>query len=184
MVSWQPQLASGIAMAAPATAIEASVPLLSNALKLSMATPSPALTFAEYDANGSSRGPHAAELVSVGLALAMIKNCLDENPRMQKYLVKNDNLNVVKWVNGTVDEPAESQRFMPLIDAVAAKLALVRMLAAPAVVDLAHVYSDKNAAHGFALLKLRAFRKRKWQVQTPIHDHDLKAALDLVTKSA
>ena len=60
----------------------------------------------------------------------------------------------------------------------------MRVTAAPAVVEVEHVYSDSNAAHHVAIGNMRALRSRKFGVVKPVQCQELKAAIDAVVKLA
>ncbi len=64
---------------------------------------------------GRNRGPHAAELVSVLLALDEVLSCVGKGPQVKRYLVRNDN---EMLTNGTANDTKEAKWFQPLIDLV------------------------------------------------------------------
>ena len=66
------------------------------------------------------------------------------------------------------------------VDLVTSRLARLRAMAASAVVEVEHVYSDSNAAHPVAIGDMRALRSRKFDVVKPVQCQELKAAIDAV----
>ncbi len=127
--------------------------------------------------SGLDRGPHASELVAVLIALKLIGDCLMREPLSDAYVVYNDNANVVEWLNGNVHDMPDTARFGPLIDLANRRLAMLARAAAPASVTVTGIDRADNTAHGPALQTLRGLVRRHFNVQRPIGDVEVDAAL-------
>ncbi len=74
-------------------------------------------------------GPAASELVSMLLAFDAALNAIRQGPLASAFVIKNDNQNVVDWVNGTDPSSQAGLKSMALVTLAWRRLLLLRQLA-------------------------------------------------------